>query len=176
MEPPEIDKLAELIIERAVMAYLEIGSGFGGSAVIVNDAMADSDGLMTCVDDRPEQIPAELRAILEGRARFVGMTSPAALDGLGQTGAAFDFVLVDGDHSHQGVINDVEGLLRNNLLVDGAAILFHDTHYHQVASALEHLLATYPALTDEGWETSGYTVDAANGDHWGGLRLLRFQL
>lgn len=175
MLPEERDTLAQLITDYDVQSYLEIGSAFGGSAVIVFQAMKrKGTGKIVCVDNRPEQIDPATRNFIKSRAVIFKGTSPDILAPIAAGSYAFDFVLIDADHRKEHVIADVMGLLDWQLLLPGARLLFHDAHYHGVAEALTELLAARPELIDEGWETTGYTWDDNGVDRWGGLRLLQY--
>ena len=53
-------------------------------------------------------------------------------------GQPFEFALIDGDHSYEGVLKDIEGVLP--YLADQAYLLFHDCHYPEVEQAIETAL------------------------------------
>ncbi len=92
----------------------------------------------------------------------------------------FDFALIDGDHSYEGVLKDIEGILP--LLADEAYLLFHDCHYFEIKEAINEALRRYPQeLSDCGLmsvqqnpQKGEGAVIAGQQVIWGGLRLLRF--
>ena len=88
-------------------------------------------------------------------------------------GGKFDFALIDGDHSTEGVVRDIQGVLPH--LESNAYLLFHDAHNAEVIEGIERALRE-PAngLTDCGLLSTEKTLDATPGVFWGGLRLLRF--
>ena len=93
----------------------------------------------------------------------------------------FDFALIDGDHSYQGALADIEGTLP--LLADQAYLIFHDSHYFEVKDAINDALKKYPQELIDCGELS--TLENHQEDEWGnsegrqviwgGLRLLRFK-
>jgi predicted O-methyltransferase YrrM len=110
------------------------------------------------------------------RAALIVGRSPEALSQAQQlAGSKFDFVFIDGDHSFEGVLKDIEGVIP--LLDAGGYILLHDAHYFEVKEAIDEALRRYPFLTDCGMVSK----EANPTDHfyknqriiWGGFRLLR---
>lgn len=173
MLPVEREALAAEIEKLPVVSYLEIGSGFGGSALIAYQTIGEREGQIVCLDLNTGQIHPELRSLLSARARFIDGKSPAALAVLAAEGLKFNFVLIDGDHERNAVIADVDGLIANNLLMPGATLLFHDANYPDVAEAIDLLLAKLP-LQGPVWLTTEAAVDD-NGDKWGGLVMMRYE-
>ncbi|MCP4668996.1 MAG: FkbM family methyltransferase [Deltaproteobacteria bacterium] len=157
---------------------LEIGSYKGGAALIICSAMDDIDcGRLVCVDSSP-QITPETWNQMEHRTKMVKGVSPDILPKAFEAyGIPFDFVFIDGDHSHNAVLNDIEGVLP--YLADQAYLLFHDSHYYEVGDAIDVALRRYPdqlldcgdlstTAVSENREVDGRSVE------WGGVRLLRF--
>lgn len=181
MLKPERILLYALIYGRRPKCCLEIGTFRGGSSVIICAAMDDVGyGRLVCVDPAPRLDDATWRAI-QHRAILFDQPSPQALTKAAQAAAdKFDFVLIDGDHSYQGVLNDVEGVLP--LLADEAYLLFHDCHYVEIRQAIDTVLKRYSKqLMDCGVLSVEHTppgeLSPIDGQpvKWGGLRLLRYQ-
>jgi len=161
---------------------LEIGTFRGGSASLICAAMDDNGfGKLVCVDPEPRILP-EAEERIRGRATVIAGASPDVLPRAREAaGGAFDFALIDGDHSREGVVRDVEGTLPH--LADEAYLLFHDCHYFEVEEAIDAVLvARGGELVDGGVlstarnpvEGEGSTQDGRQVV-WGGLRLLRFR-
>lgn len=152
---------------------LEIGTFLGGSALIIAAALDDVDaGDLWCVDPEPRVEEADWARIAH-RATMVAAPSPQALtDARAQAGGPFDFALIDGDHSLEGVRRDIAGTLP--VLADEAHVLFHDALYHEVRDGIDEALAAHPGeLHDAGMLSTHASVDE-NDVTWGGLRMLRF--
>jgi len=153
---------------------LEIGTLYGGSTMIMCAAMDDvGKGKIACVDPEPRVTPEHWR-LVEHRATMVQGYSPDVLpDAVSAVGGPFDFALIDGDHTHAGVVRDFEGVLPH--LADEAWMLFHDAHYYEVRDAIDEVLAKHgDQLHDAGLVS---TPDAPEPDNpeirWGGFRLVR---
>jgi len=159
--------------------YLEIGTFQGGSALIVEAAMksADSDGTLTLVDPEPH-IADEHWNILKRRSFLVEEYSPAALPKARQiAGGLFDFVLIDGDHSYEGVVRDGNGIIP--FLTPGAHILFHDSFNPAVRRGIDEVVNDERnTITSLGTLTREVTY-MESPDHvavsWGGLLLAQFR-
>jgi Methyltransferase domain len=100
---------------------------------------------------------------------------PAALAEFADEGRNVDFVLVDGDHSAEGVRRDVEDLL-DSTAVGNAAILIHDASNPRVRAGLEAIhFAAWPKVA---WVEldflPGYMMREERLRHeiWGGLALV----
>ncbi len=183
-----LDAPAELLLPERLLMYslvrglrprrcLEIGTHFGGSTTITCAALDDvGAGRLVCVDPNP-LVPAELWARLAHRATMIRGTSPGALpDAVALAGGLFDFVFIDGDHTLDGVVRDVDGVL--TVAAPGAHLLFHDSHYWEVREAIDACVARYPGrLVDAGTLSALSTdpIQAPDGTsaQWGGFRLLR---
>ena len=97
---------------------------------------------------------------------------PAFLDELAAAGRNVDFVLVDGDHSSDGVRRDIEDLLDSPALAN-TTILAHDASYPTVRAGLEavdYAARTKVAEVDLDW-VAGYIFTNAHfaNELWGGL-------
>jgi predicted O-methyltransferase YrrM len=171
--------LFTLIVGLRPLRYLEIGTYRGGSALIVCGAMDEvrSEGVMVCVDPEP-QIAAEDWERIHHRAILVKGHSPSALRlAVERAGGNFDFVLIDGDHSEEGVLRDAAGVIP--FVTDGGYLLFHDSFNPDVAQGIDRFAGRYAdVLEDFGVLTREYTLLMAERDtqvKWGGLRMIRVQ-
>lgn len=173
MTMPERLLLYALVAGLAPERTLEIGTFLGGSALIIAAALDDVDGgRVWCVDPEPRVDEADWRRI-EHRATLIAEPSPAALATARElAGGPFEFALIDGDHSFEGVRRDIEGTLP--VLADEAWILLHDCHFTPVRDAVDEAVASHSAELDDGGLVSAHSTTDENGVVWGGLRLLRF--
>jgi hypothetical protein len=100
---------------------------------------------------------------------------PLVLDRLAKEGRNVDFVLVDGDHSSEGVRQDVEDLLNSPALAD-TVILIHDTTNETVRAGLDSVhYAAWPKVAHVDLDfVPGYMFLEARLRHelWGGLGLV----
>ena len=87
-----------------------------------------------------------------------------------------DFVLVDGDHSSDGVKRDVEDLLESTAISE-TIIVLHDTANELVRDGLERVsYESYPKVSLAELDfVGGYVMSTRelNGELWGGLGLIR---
>lgn len=183
-----LDAPAELLLPERLLMYslvrglrpqrcLEIGTHFGGSTAITCAALDDvGRGQLVCIDPHP-LVPAEVWAGLAHRATMIRGTSPGVLpEAVAAAGGLFDFLFIDGDHTHAGVVRDIEGVL--TVAAPGAHLLFHDSHYWEVRDAIDECVGRYPGrLVDAGTLSALATDPIAGPDgiaaRWGGFRLLR---
>ena len=174
MRMPERVVLYSLIFGLPPRYCLEIGTFRGGSTAIICGAMDDTGfGQLACVDPTP-QIAPELWSQIGHRCRMFEGPSPDILpDVARQTGVAFDFALIDGNHTYECIRRDIAGVLP--LMAHEAYLLFHDGHYPDVKRAIDEAVAAYPELTDCGLLSVEPTVLHENGQRvtWAGLRLLK---
>ena len=186
-----LDAPAELLLPERLLMYslvrglrparcLEIGTHFGGSTTITCAALDDvGAGRLICVDPNP-LVPDDVWARLAHRATMLRGCSPGLLpDAVAAAGGLFDFAFIDGDHTHAGVVRDVEGVLA--VVAPGAHLLFHDSHYWEVRDAIDECVARHPGrLLDAGTLSALATepITAPDGSEacWGGFRLLRVAL
>ena len=176
---PERLLLYSLIYGLRPAMVLEIGTAEGGSAMIICAAMdAAERGKLVCVDPAPKIIPEHWERIAHRATLLKGLSTDteAIQRAAGSEDAQFDFVLVDGDHSYQGVLDDIAVVSR--FVHNDSYILFHDAHYIEVREAIDAALQQYP-LVDCGLLSLAMTqTDQLFRGHpvqWGGLRLVRFQ-
>ena len=100
---------------------------------------------------------------------------PRLLDDLSREGRNVDFVLVDGDHSADGVERDVEDLLASPA-IKHTIILMHDTSNRWVREGLERVsYESHPKVAYVDLDfLGGYVLSAPGEDDelWGGLGIL----
>jgi predicted O-methyltransferase YrrM len=176
MRMPERVLLYSLVFGLQPRNCLEIGTFRGGSSAIICGALEDTGfGRLVCVDPSP-QIDPQLWSQISARCRIVEGFSPDILpDVARQTGAAFDFVLIDGHHQYEFVRRDIAGVLP--VLADRAYVLFHDANHAEVKRAIDEALVENCKLTDCGLLSVEPTVLQEKGKQvtWAGMRLLKFQ-
>jgi Methyltransferase domain len=100
---------------------------------------------------------------------------PVLLAGLSAAGRNVDFVLVDGDHSSEGVKADMTDLLES-AAVGRAVIVMHDTLNENVREGLEEVpYEAYPKVAHVDLDfVAGYMFreEALQHELWGGLGLV----
>jgi predicted O-methyltransferase YrrM len=174
MLPPERVLLYSMVFGTRPERCLEIGTLHGGSAMITVAALDDiGRGKLVCIDPEPQVTP-ETWAGVEHRATLLKGFSPQILAEAEKTaGGKFEVALIDGDHSHAGVIRDVVGVM--DVLAEGGYMLMHDAHYDEVRAGIDELLSANPdRLVDCGMLSSPSTPDADSDTvEWGGIRVLR---
>jgi predicted O-methyltransferase YrrM len=178
MRMPERILLYALVYGLKPRYALEIGTSQGGSALIICGAMDDTSfGRLVCVDqhfqisDRTWSLIYHRVTRLEGRTPTVLTQAAEAVPG------KFELAFIDGDHSTDGLLTDIEGTLP--LMADRAWLLFHDSYHPPVRAALDEAVRRHsPWLTDAGELSVEQTVIEHSdvGVHvWGGLRMMRFE-
>jgi cephalosporin hydroxylase len=174
MLPSERVLLYSMVFGTRPKRCLEIGTLHGGSATITVAALDDIEqGKLVCIDPEPQVTP-EVWAGVEHRATLLKGFSPEILAEAERTaGGKFEVALIDGDHSHAGVIRDVVGVME--VLADGGYMLMHDSHYGEVRDGIDEVLRANPGrLVDCGMLSSPSTPDADSDTvEWGGIRVLR---
>lgn len=100
---------------------------------------------------------------------------PSFLAELDELGRNVDFVLVDGDHSSDGVRRDVEDVLSASC-IGRTVMLIHDTTNEQVRSGLDDVdYTSYPKVAHVDLDfVAGYMFSEQRLRHelWGGLGLV----
>jgi hypothetical protein len=100
---------------------------------------------------------------------------PEVLEQFAEEGRNVDFVLVDGDHSADGVRSDLEDLLSSPAIAD-TVILIHDSMNEQVRSGLDAVrYAAHPKVAHVNLDfVPGYMFRDPDHRHelWGGLGLV----
>ena len=130
-------------------------------------------GTLACVDPKPA-VRSEHWQTISHRATLFQAASPDILPAASQAvGGKFDFALIDGDHSTEGVVRDIRGVVP--LLEEKSYLLFHDAYFHEVAAGIAIALRDFEdSLRDCGFMSTEKTLDPMPGIFWGGLRLLRY--
>jgi len=142
----EMDLAYRYLTKREPVVYVEIGSYWGGSALVFGGTMPDigEGGLMILIDarDRGEKVVRKLDAVI-GQLRDEGQ-EVVMIDGFSQaesTVAALDEALagrkvgaafIDGSHKYKDVMADYANL-RGRMDV-GGLMLFHDIFAHRLGS------------------------------------------
>ena len=179
MEMSERLLLVALIIGLQPENVLEIGVSHGGSSALIVHAMdCIGKGQLFGIDPEP-QVSDELAQSIAHRNHVFRGRSPMAISAIAQkANAPFDFAFIDGDHSNQGVVDDIEGVL--TYLADSAYLLLHDAYFYEVREAIDasirqhsDVLQDCGILTHSPVRWSGY-LDEADTIRFGGLRLLVF--
>jgi predicted O-methyltransferase YrrM len=174
MLPPERVLLYSTIFGVRPERCLEIGTLHGGSAMITVAALDDiGAGKLICIDPEP-QVTDETWKKVEHRATLLKGFSPEILAEAERTaGGKFEVALIDGDHTRDGVIRDLVGVME--VLADGGYMLMHDAHYGEVREGIDETLRANPGrLVDCGLLSAASTPDAnAETVEWGGIRVLR---
>lgn len=125
--PDEFAALCLFLKQRGPFpAYLEIGSASGGTGLFLSRQLGFD--LAMSIDDGEHSRAAEQKINLAGFKGFVGSShSPEAAAFLGATlmGRSLDLAFVDGDHTEEGVWNDIQMVLP--FCTPGTLIVLHDT-------------------------------------------------
>lgn len=159
---------------------VEIGTAQGGSLARIASYSDETYSL----DLDHEQAPSGMAA---GKVTFVTGNShetlPALLAKFVEEGRNLDFVLVDGDHSRNGIHQDVKHLLASPA-VGNTVILLHDTFNPHVRRGIEDALSSehkskiahidlgmVPAvkkmgLMDERWGGLGFIIVRDGADNF----------
>ena len=189
-KPAHLDRIfdapAEQLIHERLVIYslvfalrpqriLEIGTHWGGTATIMKAALDDfGNGKIICVDPNPLITPKLLEE-LSPRIRIIKGFSPAVLPkAVEMAGGRFDFALIDGDHTYEGVLRDIEGVIP--VLTDGANVIFHDSHNADIRRAIDEQADRFrDVFTDCGELCRPWVSEERDGHEirWGGLRMLK---
>ena len=112
--PFELEQLIELLVERGVKTYLEIGLGRGGTWTLLSRILKLKTTCGITFDDALTHLPPK------GQLLLAGSEEPRAIR-WAQERAPFDAILIDGRHEHEAVLEDWE-----NYRGMGKIIIFHD--------------------------------------------------
>lgn len=148
MRPVERLLLYSMVRGLRPQRVLEIGAFKGGSAMIVARALHENGrGQAVGIDPMPQ---ADFGALpLHGRYELLSGYSPAAItEAAKRAGGAFDFVIIDGLHTHHAVRDDILGV--QPFLDTEATILLHDAFHYGVRKAIEHCALSIPGMMDCG--------------------------
>ncbi|RKQ68257.1 class I SAM-dependent methyltransferase [Oceanibaculum indicum] len=173
--------LYSLIYASRPAHYCEIGTAQGGSALIAQSALFDvgnHDARMSLIDIRFD-LDKSATQMLERRAVFHEGPSTQMLPEATRA-APIDFLLIDGDHTHEGALRDIE--MAVGLVAPGAHVLIHDAYNPPIAAAIAK------AASDPAWIDVGLVVRHGNDlndapledgpwkgqpNIWGGMHHLR---
>jgi predicted O-methyltransferase YrrM len=173
MLPRERLYLYTTVLALAPERCLEIGVAEGGSSRIIHAALCDlGKGRLVALDPQPRVLPEEVR-LMADRVTFLSLPSPQGLQKAREVaGGLFDFVLVDGDHSTEGVLDDLEGLIE--VTRPGTLILAHDAYYPLVERGIRAALQERLPFVDAGMVSTTPHPGVQNGEPvtFAGFRLL----
>jgi hypothetical protein len=163
--------LEGMLVQIKPRLAIEIGRAEGGS---LRRIAAHSDAVISLdlVEPPPDILELPNVTALSGDSHAM---LPVELERLADQGLGVDFVLVDGDHSAEGVRRDMEDLLRARA-VDRTVIIAHDSLNQEVRRGLDAV--DYAAYEKVAWVdmdfVPGYVarIPERRGECWGGLALV----
>jgi hypothetical protein len=171
MAPGERAALKGLLADVQPKLAIEIGTGSGGSL----RRIARAAGHVHSFD--LAEPPGEL-SYLQNVSFHTGdshVLLPVVLGQLVEDGINADFVLVDGDHSAEGVRRDIEDLLASPAITD-TLVVVHDTANPEVRAGLDEIdYAAYPKIVwvDLDWVPGFmFREGPAANQAWGGLGII----
>jgi predicted O-methyltransferase YrrM len=168
----EGEALESWVMREGARRTIEIGLGYGISALSICAAVADADAGHSHVAIDPYQstrfagcgLQALADAGVEGRVEFVAEPSEIALPGFLAERRAFDFAFVDGNHRFDGILLDLVYLGR--LVKRGGIVMVDDYQLPAIARAASF------CTTNLGW-----TIEETSAEdprhHWAVLRTAR---
>lgn len=144
----DVDTLHRLVLSLPpTPVVVNIGAGFGTSALTIVEMRHDAFVFSIDVEERPDE-ECYLRAAglweqhrvvrILGRSQDVGRHWPAPVD----------MVFVDGDHSTDGVVGDARAWLPR--IAPGGIIAFHDYGRESlpgVKEGIDHVMGGYEVIT-----------------------------
>jgi predicted O-methyltransferase YrrM len=139
---------------------LEIGVAEGWSSLLIANALRDlKHGRLFSIDPAPQLAfdPAELADVA---TLLIGRSPQILSEACERAGGLFDFVLLDGDHSTDGVRRDLEGL--RDVAAPGCVVLAHDAYNPAVTAGLDQ------AILSGGWSDVGLVSTTCNSGVEGG--------
>jgi hypothetical protein len=178
-----LQALRGLMLERKPARTLEVGLGFGGSALTIaathrelGHAPARQHTLLDPFQARDwdnAALAAIARAGLDGYIDFRPQYSSIALAVLADQGAAFDLIYVDGSHVFEDVFIDAYFGFR--MLNRGGVMVFDDCTIDHVAKVLSFVNANWDSWTEE-LDMSGHRADGGSLKYQAARRLGKVQL
>jgi cephalosporin hydroxylase len=175
--------LRALMLERRPRRTLEVGLGFGGSALAIaasHQQLGHAPSAQHTILDPFQStdwdnaaLDAIDRAGLSGYVDFRPQFSSIALAALAGEGTAFDLIYVDGSHVFEDVFIDAYFGFRM-LTVDGI-ILFDDCAIDHVAKVLSFVTANWAGWTRE-LDISPHRADGGSLRYQAARRLGKIQL
>jgi hypothetical protein len=160
-----------VLVQRKARLAIEIGTAEGGSLrrIAAHAEEVHSFDLVL------PQVPLEEMPNVTLHTGDSHQLLPETLQRFAEEGRNVDFVLVDGDHSADGVRRDLDDLLSSPAIAD-TAIIIHDTSNEQVRSGLDAVrYAAYPKVAHVNLDfVPGYMFRDPDHLHelWGGLGLV----
>jgi hypothetical protein len=160
-----------VLAQRKPRLAIEIGSAEGGG---LRRIAAHAEEVHS-FDLIPPQVSVEEMPNVTLHTGDSHQLLPEALERFAEQGRKVDFVLVDGDHSAEGVRRDLDDLLSSPAVTD-AVILIHDVTEEQVRSGADAVrYAAYPKVAHVNLDfVPGYMLREPNRRHElsGGLGLV----
>jgi len=149
---------------------LEIGTGQGGSTMVIAAALEENNvGQVFSIDPSPRTDPHDAR--YRGRLVQIPASSPEAVEKAAAiAGVPFDLALIDGIHIYKQTAKDLDAALTN--LTKRAYILLHDSFHFGVSEAIREALAADQGLIDCGY-VCGTPRPVGDLVTHAGFRLLR---
>ncbi|WP_193181774.1 O-methyltransferase [Nisaea sediminum] len=167
----EIHWLIEQLIALQPKRVLEIGVAQGGTTGLFS-RIVGPDGIVVALDITDELVDPRIRALENISFQIGDSHDPAMLEAVRAVSPEFDFMLIDGDHSVDGVIQDTEMYLP--LLREGGLVVWHDVRldsgegikqvwYRDFRRKLLGSFEVYAQPYNNGygvWQKTSLTVDA----------------
>jgi len=111
--------------DKSIESYLEIGSLAGGTAYVFNKFFDIKTTVLIDDNTREESKFRSSNLADIDYVEFIGNSqSPEAFNFVKDIGCTFDIVLIDGDHSYDGVSSDVKNYSR--FVSPGGYLIMHD--------------------------------------------------
>jgi hypothetical protein len=150
---------------------IEIGTAEGGSLSRIAAYSAE----VHSIDLTHEEVAIELPGHVTIHTGPSEQLLPGLLDELAHSGRLVDFALVDGDHSFEGVANDLRMLLHSPTTAR-SAIVVHDSMNEEVRAGIESVgLDDYEKIVYHELDfVPGYVYRNGSARHsvWGGICLI----
>lgn len=128
--PMEFAGLIEFLMDKDVSNYLEIGAASGGCTFLM-DKFLDLENIYI-IDDNNHHRSVVRGEVLKdvGYEEWIGNShDKEAIAEVGDSGHIFDLVMIDGDHSYQGVKMDTLDYMP--YVREGGYVVFHDITTHR---------------------------------------------
>lgn len=160
-----------VLAQRKPRLAIEIGTAEGGSLRRIAAHAEEVHSFDLVVP----QVPAEEMPNVTLHTGDGHQLLPETLNRFAEEGRNVDFVLVDGDHSADGVRRDLDDLLSSPAVAD-TVIIMHDAMNEEVRSGLDAVRYTaYPKVAHVNLDfVPGYMFRDPDHPHelWGGLGLV----
>ncbi|MDD1721332.1 MAG: class I SAM-dependent methyltransferase [Euryarchaeota archaeon] len=170
---PIEDRLFLYSVVRAFKPYraLEIGVRWGGSALIITNAMEDNKaGTLVGIDPTP-QIKSKKEAFY-GRYTLLEKSSPEAIpEAADLLGGQLDLVLLDSIHIFEQVYTELKAVLP--WMSEDGIILVHDAFHYGVHAAIQKTIKEHTDVADCGFVNRTPNVTASQWTPYGGLYMLK---